>query len=114
MTDCLFCRIVGGEIPSTRVYEDDRVFAFEDINPQAPVHVVIVPKKHLSTLNDLDDEDEAAAGRLLRSAARIARERGIAETGYRTVINVNRDGGQVVYHVHLHLLGGRKLSSPLA
>jgi len=114
MTDCLFCRIVAGDLPSTRVYEDDIVFAFEDINPQAPVHVVIVPKTHLATLNDLRDEDEGTAGRLVSVAARIARERGIADAGYRTVINVNRDGGQVVYHIHLHLLGGRKLRSPLA
>lgn len=113
MTDCLFCRIVAGELPSTRVYEDDLVYAFEDINPQAPVHVVIVPKKHLATLNDLTGEDEPVGGRLVRAAAGIARERGIADSGYRTVINVNSDGGQSVFHVHLHLLGGKKLTTPL-
>lgn len=114
MHDCLFCRIVAGEVPSTRVYEDDVVFAFEDINPQAPVHVVIVPKKHIATLNDLEDGDEAMTGRLIHVAARIARDRGIAEGGYRTVFNVNRDGGQVIYHIHLHLIGGRQLRGPLA
>lgn len=113
MTDCLFCRIVAGDLPSTRVYEDDLVFAFEDINPQAPVHVVIVPKKHLATLNDLGD-DEPIAGRLILAAIRIAGDRGIADSGYRTVINVNSDGGQVVHHLHLHLLGGAKLRTPLA
>jgi len=114
MSDCLFCRIIGGELPSTKVYEDELVFAFEDISPQAPLHVVIVPRKHVATLNDLRDEDEPAAGRLLRAAAAIARERGIADAGYRTILNVNSDGGQVVYHIHLHLLGGRKLKTPLA
>lgn len=114
MSDCLFCRIIEGELPSTRVYEDDQVFAFEDINPQAPVHVMVVPKKHLATLNDLEPSDEALAGRLVFVAAQIARERGIADSGYRTVFNVNRDGGQVVYHIHLHLLGGRGLRGGLA
>ena len=114
MSDCLFCKIVAGELPSTRVYEDDLVFAFEDINPQAPVHVMIVPRKHFATLNDLEVENEALTGRLVHVAARIARDRGIAEAGYRTVFNVNRDGGQVVYHIHLHLLGGRQLKTPLA
>jgi len=114
MADCIFCRIVAGELPSTRVYEDDLVFAFEDINPQAPVHVVIVPKRHIATLNDLQPGDETTTGRLIHAAAWIARERNIAEPGYRTIFNVNRDGGQVVYHIHLHLLGGRKLKTPLA
>jgi histidine triad (HIT) family protein len=113
MNDCLFCRIVSGDLPSTRVWEDDLVYAFEDINPQAPVHVVVVPRKHLATLNDLTGDDEAVAGRLLRAGVEIAKERGIAENGYRTVINVNKDGGQVVYHVHLHVLGGRRLRTPL-
>lgn len=113
MSDCLFCRIVAGDLPSTRVWDDDLVYAFEDINPQAPVHVVVVPRKHLATLNDVTGEDEIIAGRLLRAAAGIAKERGIADSGYRTVINVNKDGGQVVYHVHLHVLGGRRLRTPL-
>jgi histidine triad (HIT) family protein len=113
MNDCLFCRIVSGELPSTLVWEDDLVFAFEDINPQAPVHVVIVPRKHLATLNDFTPEDEILAGRMLRAASDIAHRRGISEEGYRTIINVNKDGGQVVYHVHLHVLGGRRLRTPL-
>ena len=114
MSDCLFCKIVAGELPASRVYEDDLVVAFEDINPQAPVHVVIVPRQHFATLNDLEAGDEVMTGRLVHVAAHIARERGIAEAGYRTVINCNPDGGQVVFHVHLHLLGGRKLKSALA
>lgn len=114
MNECLFCRIVARELPSEKVYEDDLIFAFEDINPQAPVHVVVVPKKHLATLNELEDEDERVAGRLVRAAAHIAKERGVAESGYRTVINVNGDGGQVIYHLHLHVLGGTKLRTPLA
>lgn len=114
MSDCLFCRIVAGELPSTRVFEDDLVYAFEDISPQAPVHVVIVPKKHVATLNDLAAEDDPAIARLVRTAAAIARERGIADAGYRAVMNVNRDGGQTVFHVHLHLVGGDTLRSSLA
>jgi histidine triad (HIT) family protein len=113
MTDCLFCRIVAGESPSTRVYEDDLVFAFEDINPQAPVHVIIVPRKHIPTLNDLADGDDPAVARLVRAAVTIARERGIAEAGYRTVSNVNGDGRQTVSHVHLHLVGGKQLGTAL-
>lgn len=114
MSDCLFCRIISGELPSTRVWDDDLVYAFEDINPQAPVHVMVVPRKHIATLNDLGPDDEPLAGRLVYVATQIARERGIAEPGYRTVFNVNRDGGQVVYHIHLHVIGGQPLRSGLA
>ncbi len=112
MSDCLFCKIVEGKIPSKKVYEDEDVVAFDDIQPQAPVHVLVVPKKHVATLNDLAPEDDALAGKLLRVAARIARERGIAERGWRAVVNVNRDAHQLVFHVHLHLLGGRTFSWP--
>ena len=109
MPDCLFCKIINGEIPSTKVYEDDRVFAFEDINPQAPIHVLITPRSHIATLNDVTTEDHVTLGQMIHTAARIARERGIADSGYRTIFNVNADAGQMVFHIHLHLLGGRQL-----
>ena len=112
MSDCLFCRIPKKEIPSKAVYEDEQVYAFEDINPAAPVHVLIIPKKHISTLNDISDGDKELAGHLLFVAGKIAKEKGFAEAGYRTVFNVNKDGGQVVFHLHLHLLGGRLFKWP--
>ena len=112
MSDCLFCKIVAGEIPSKKVYEDEDVVAFDDIQPQAPVHVLVVPKKHVATLNDLAPEDDAVAGKLLRVAARIARERGISDRGWRATVNVNRDAHQLVFHVHLHLMGGRGFGWP--
>jgi histidine triad (HIT) family protein len=108
--DCLFCRIVRKEIPATLVAETDRCIAFRDINPQAPVHVVIIPREHVASLNEARDAD--LIGRLSLFAADIARTEGIAESGYRTVINTNRDAGQTVFHVHLHLLGGRAMSWP--
>ena len=109
MSDCLFCKIIEGEIPSTKVYEDDSLYAFEDINPQAPTHVLVVPKAHIATLNDLRPEDKPVVGHMLYAAAGIARDRGIHESGYRTIFNVNADAGQVVFHIHLHVLGGRQL-----
>jgi histidine triad (HIT) family protein len=112
MTDCLFCKIIEGKIPSKKVYEDDDVVAFDDIQPQAPVHVLVIPKKHVATLNDLAPEDDAVTGKLLRVAARIAKERGIAERGWRATVNVNRDAHQLVFHVHLHLMGGRAFAWP--
>jgi|SRR6516164_927923 histidine triad (HIT) family protein len=112
MSQCLFCRIVKREIPGKIVYEDDRILAFEDINPQAPTHVLIIPKRHLDTLNDLASEDDQLIGELVRRAAAIAKERGMAASGYRTVFNTNRDGGQTVGHIHLHLLGGRSFAWP--
>jgi histidine triad (HIT) family protein len=108
--DCLFCRIVRKEIPATLVAETDRCIAFRDINPQAPVHVVIVPREHVASLNEARDAD--LIGSLSLLAADIARTEGIAEAGYRTVINTNRDAGQTVFHVHLHLLGGRAMAWP--
>ena len=111
MSDCLFCRIIRGEIPSKKVYEDDRVFAFEDINPQAPTHVLIIPKKHIVGLKEAEAGDAEIIGYAQLVAAKLARERGI-EAGYRTVYNVGRDAGQSVFHLHLHLIGGRKLSWP--
>jgi histidine triad (HIT) family protein len=113
MSDCLFCRIVAGEIPSTKVFEDEDILAFEDIHPQAPVHVLVIPKRHVPTLNDLAPGDGRLAGRMLEVAVRIAREKETAEPGFRTVINVNAGGGQVVYHLHLHVLGGRQLKAGL-
>ena len=113
MSDCLFCKIVAGEVPSTKIFEDDELFAFEDINPQAPVHVLIIPKKHIETLNDVTPEDSPMIGRMLHRAAQIAREQGTAEAGYRTTFNVNKGGGQLVYHIHLHVLGGKQLKSSL-
>ena len=112
MADCLFCKIVEGKVPAKKVYEDDDVLAFDDIQPQAPIHVLVIPKKHVATLNDLSPEDDAVTGKLLRVAARIAKERGIAERGWRATVNVNRDAHQLVFHVHVHLMGGRAFTWP--
>ncbi len=112
MADCLFCKIARREIPAALVYEDERVIAFNDINPQAPTHVLVVPKRHIATLNDLGTEDDRLVGELVRRATAIAAERGLARGGYRTVFNTNRDAGQTVFHIHLHLLGGRGMSWP--
>jgi histidine triad (HIT) family protein len=112
MADCLFCRIVAREIPASIVYEDDRMIAFNDINPQASTHVLVVPKRHIESLNALEPADDAIVGEVVRRAAAIAKERGIATGGYRTVFNTNRDAGQTVFHIHLHLIGGRSLGWP--
>ena len=112
MSDCLFCRIVAGSIPAQVVHRDDSVVAFRDVNPQAPLHVLIVPTKHIATVNDLTAEDDGLIGSMFRRAAAIAAEHGYAERGYRTVFNTNRDAGQTVFHVHLHLLAGRGLRWP--
>jgi histidine triad (HIT) family protein len=108
VADCLFCRIVAGEIPAQIVYQDDHLVAFRDINPQAPLHVLIVPRRHIGTLNDLGPEDDAIVGEMQRRAAAIAREHGHGDRGYRTVFNCQRDAGQSVFHIHLHVLGGRR------
>ena len=112
MTDCLFCKITAREIPATIVYEDDRVLAFNDIDPQGPTHVLVVPKRHIATLNDLSPADDAIVGEVVRRAAAIAKERGIDVGGFRTVFNTNRGAGQTVFHIHLHLIGGRSLAWP--
>jgi len=112
MADCLFCKIIKREIPASIVYEDDRVLAFNDINPQGPTHVLLVPKRHIDSLNDLSAADDQVVGELVRRAAAIAKERGISSDGFRTVFNTNRNAGQTVFHVHLHLIGGRSLSWP--
>jgi len=109
---CLFCRIIAGEIPSSKVFEDADLFAFNDINPQAPLHVLIVPKKHIATTNDLTAEDEALVGKVVRRAAAIAKEKGLDQRGYRTLLNCNAEAGQTVFHIHLHLLAGRHLGWP--
>jgi histidine triad (HIT) family protein len=112
MADCLFCKIVAREIPARIVYEDERVLCFEDINPQAPLHCLVIPKRHIATLNDLTSGDDSLVGELARRAAAIARERGHSERGFRTVFNCNREAGQTVFHIHLHLLAGRSLKWP--
>jgi histidine triad (HIT) family protein len=111
MSDCLFCKIISGEIPSKKIFEDEYTFAFEDISPKAPVHVLIVPKKHVRGLKEAGAEDAEIVGRCHLAAAAIARERGI-EDGYRTVLNVGPGAGQSVFHLHVHLLGGRDLKWP--
>ena len=112
MSACLFCRIAAGEIPASIVYQDDRVVAFKDINPQAPGHVLVIPRRHIATLNDLSTEDDGLVGELVRRGAAIAAEMGHGDSGYRTVFNCNADAGQTVFHIHLHVLGGRRLSWP--
>jgi len=107
--DCIFCKIASGEIPATKVYEDEEIIAFEDISPKAPVHVLIIPRKHLATLNDAGPDQGALIGRIVLKAAGLARDRGVAEKGYRVLVNCNQDGGQEVFHLHFHLLGGRRL-----
>ncbi|WP_256760184.1 histidine triad nucleotide-binding protein [Cohnella sp. WQ 127256] len=111
MSDCLFCKIVEGTIPARKVYEDDQVVAFHDIQPQAPVHLLVIPKKHIATMNDCEAEDAALLGHLLLSAKQIAKEANLEETGYRLVNNCGHDGGQVVFHIHWHILGGEKLAA---
>ena len=112
MSDCLFCRIIAGEIPGQFVHHDDDLVVLKDINPQAPLHVLIVPRRHIATLNDLQPGDDGLIGSMFRRAAAIAAEHGYAERGYRTVFNCNREAGQSVFHIHLHLLAGRGLSWP--
>ncbi len=112
MTNCLFCKIVKHEIPARTVYEDEDVFAFEDINPQAPVHILIIPKEHFASLNDVPEEKREILGRILILAKRIAREKGLGERGYRIVLNTEKDSGQEVFHIHFHLLGGRRMTWP--
>jgi histidine triad (HIT) family protein len=112
MVDCLFCKIVAGDIPASFVHQDEHVVAFRDINPQAPLHVLIVPRRHIATLNELHEADDGIVGEMVRRAACIATEHGHAEAGYRTVFNCNRLAGQTVFHIHLHVLAGRALGWP--
>ena len=110
MTDCLFCKMVAGVIKPNVVFEDENILAFRDISPQAPVHILIIPKHHIPTLNELDDT--LIAVQLLQTAVKLAKQEGLSDTGYRTVFNCNKHGGQEVYHLHLHLLGGRQMIWP--
>jgi histidine triad (HIT) family protein len=109
---CLFCRIIAGEIPGKFLHQDDHLVVLQDINPQAPLHVLVIPRKHVATLNDLSLEDDGLIGEMLRRAAVVAREHGVADSGYRAVFNCNREAGQTVFHIHLHVLGGRSLGWP--
>jgi histidine triad (HIT) family protein len=111
-TDCLFCKIIAGDIPGTIVFQDDSIVAFQDVSPQAPLHVLIVPRRHISSLNDLAPDDDGLVGSMVRLAASLAREHGYHERGYRTVFNTNGEAGQTVFHIHLHLLAGRRLIWP--
>jgi histidine triad (HIT) family protein len=112
MSNCLFCRIVAGEIPAKIAYEDEDVVAFHDINPQAPLHVLIIPRKHIAMINDLEAEDAELVGKLYLAAKKIVLASGYADDGYRVVMNCGADAGQSVFHIHLHLLAGRALSWP--
>lgn len=110
--DCIFCKIINKKLDANFRYEDDELIAFDDINPKTPIHILIIPKKHIATLNDVGDENILLTGKMLQAAKKIASDLGIAEPGYRVVINCNQEGGQEVYHIHLHLLGGKQLIWP--
>jgi len=110
--DCLFCKIINGEIPSQKVYEDEYVYAFNDISPTAPVHVLIIPKKHISTINDIEETDIELIGKIFIAAKKIAKQLNIAEDGYRIISNCNKNAGQTVFHIHFHLIAGRELGWP--
>ncbi len=113
MNDCIFCKIAAGEIPADTIYQDKEVIAFRDINPQAPTHVLLIPRKHITSLTDLPEDESSLVGNMAKVANQLAREEGIAESGYRVVINCGQQGGQLVPHLHMHLLGGRQLSGRL-
>ena len=112
MSECIFCRIVERTIPSKIVFEDDQVVAFEDVNPQAPVHVLVVPRRHVASIAELQAVDAGLLGHLMVTGAAIAKQKGIAESGYRAVVNTGKNGGQTVFHLHLHILGGRPMHWP--
>ncbi|MBK9207257.1 MAG: histidine triad nucleotide-binding protein [Anaerolineales bacterium] len=113
MTDCIFCKIITGDIPSTNVFRDEQVTAFRDLNPAAPTHILIVPNKHIDSVNMLTNDDEQLIGHLFTTAKQIAAQEGIAEDGYRLIINTNANAGQTVFHIHLHLLGGASMQHPM-
>lgn len=110
--DCLFCKIAQGTIPAAIIYEDNEIMAFRDLNPQAPKHLLVIPRQHIATINDAKEEHQALLGKMILGAQKIAQTEGLSETGYRLVFNINPDGGQTVYHIHLHLLGGRQMTWP--
>lgn len=112
MEDCIFCKIINKEIPASMVFEDEKMIAFNDINPQAPIHILLIPREHFTSLNDIPEEKKSILSHLLLKARQIAQEKGIAEKGYRIVLNTAKDSGQEVFHIHLHLLGGRRMNWP--
>ena len=112
MNECLFCKMISGVIPCDKVHENEYVLAFRDIDPKAPPHILIIPKKHITTLNEINENDQDLLGELLLTAKKIAKDEGIDTSGYRTVFNCNSDGGQTVFHIHMHLLGGRPMAWP--
>ena len=112
MDDCIFCKIAAGEIPADKIYENEHVVAFRDLGPQAPTHALVIPKRHIATLNDLTDADAELVGRMYLAAKQVAAQDSLSESGYRTVMNCNADGGQTVFHLHLHVLGGRRMTWP--
>ncbi len=112
MTDCIFCKIAAGEIPATKVLETDDVVVFRDLNPQAPTHLLAIPRRHIATINDLQDDDAELIGKLYLAAKQVAADEGIADSGYRTVMNCGEGAGQTVFHIHLHILGGRPMAWP--
>ncbi|MFT7686922.1 MAG: histidine triad (HIT) family protein [Candidatus Azotimanducaceae bacterium] len=107
--DCLFCKIINKSIPADVVFEDDLVLAFKDISPQAPCHILIIPKIHISTINDIDKDHQSLIGHMVLTAKKIAADNGLSDSGYRLIMNCNQDGGQTVFHIHLHILGGRQM-----
>lgn len=113
MTNCIFCKIVNKELPSERIFEAQEILAFKDINPVAPVHIMVIPKKHLASVNDLTEEDTATIGRIFLVIKDLARQLGVADTGYRVVTNIGSDGGQEIAHLHFHLIGGKKLGGKI-
>ena len=113
MEDCLFCKIIKGEIPSTKVYEDEDILAFEDINPAAPIHTLVIPKKHITSLAHMEKEDEVIVGKIYGVINKIAEEKGVKEKGYRVIVNCGKDGGQEVMHLHFHLLAGKELGEKI-
>ena len=113
MENCLFCKIIKGEIPSTKVYEDDEILAFKDINPAAPIHILVIPKKHIISLAHLEKEDEIIVGKIYTVINKIAEEQGVKEKGYRVIVNCGKDGGQEVMHLHFHLLAGTQLGEKI-
>ena len=114
MSDCIFCKIINREIPSTIVFEDDKILAFKDINPVAPVHILVIPKKHITSLVELTDEDKELIGEIYLTINKIAQEQGINEKGFRVIVNCGEDGGQEVKHLHFHLIGGKRLGTKIA
>ena len=112
MSDCLFCKIVSGKISCDKLYENDKLIAFRDIDPKAPIHILVIPKKHIRSINELEISDQKLAGDILLAAKEIARIENIESSGYRTIFNTNSDGGQTVYHIHMHVMGGRQLHWP--